>query len=241
VVRQSILTYSLRLCIAALLSACGASETPPPKAPELAPVASVKAAKGEEPVPSRCVFRKGACMPPTKWAERLCTNGVYQDLALYMFQDGTPWTRFYMKLGLNAVNGWGPTIGEDMLQGEEVLVLNYRRNTDSFSVEGSMGTYDVLRWNGSCVTLDVNEVTNSRPRNPRYSRIDWRSLSEEMQSALLKEPFVEQTYEERRKACKGASIGLVSAKCEQLDHKLVEKIVTHTRGQRTLPKPKSHP
>jgi hypothetical protein len=227
------------LLVGPLAVACGGE--PPARAPEQSEVKTeALSAKAEEPVPGRCVFRKGACLPPASWAEKLC-NGVYQDLALYMFQEGTPWTRFYMKTGLNAVNGWGPTIAEDLVQGEEVLVINYRRQTEAFSVEGSLGTYDVLRWNGSCVTLDVGEVTTNKPRNPKHARIDWRSLSEEMQNALLVKPELGELYEERRKACKGASIGEVTAKCETLDHQLIDRVAMHTRGQRGLPKPKAHP
>jgi hypothetical protein len=222
-----------------LSSACGGSP-PPADAPEVesAPLAALKEA--EEPVPSRCIFRKGACMPPVKWAEKLC-EGVYQELALYMFQEGTPWTRFYMRTGLNAVNGWGPTIDEDLVQGEEVLVINYRRQSESFQVEGSLGTYDVLRWNGSCVTLDVGQVTAKAPRSPKPGRIEWRSLGEEMQGALLKAPELGELYEERRKACKGASIGLVTDKCESLDRDLNKQVAYHVRAQRALPKPSSHP
>jgi hypothetical protein len=218
--------------------ACGSE--PPPKAPEAAAVEVAYEAKPEEPVPSRCIFRKGACMPPVKWAEKLC-QGVYPDLALYMFQEATPWTRFYMRTGLNAVNGWGPTIAENLVEGEEVLVINYRRQTDAFTVEGSLGTYDVLRWNGSCVTLDVGEVTPKPPRSPKHCRIDWRSLDEQMQNALLKTPELGQIYEARRKACKGASIGEVSDKCESLDHALTKEVTRQVRAQKTLPKPTSHP
>jgi len=180
-------------------------------------------------------------MPPVRWAERLCEGGVYQDLALYMFQDGTPWTRFYMKTGLNAVNGWGPTVAEDLVFQEEVIPINYRRQSESFSVEGSLGTFDVLRWNGSCVTLDVGEVTNKQPRRPRNSRVDWRSLSEDMQNALLKDSEVETAYHARRRECKGASIGRVTAECEKLDKQLPDVIARYVRTTQNLPEPKEHP
>lgn len=230
----------LFLLAASAVAALACGSAPPPETPQTSEVSADVEVSANEPVPSKCIFRKGACMPPVKWAERLC-NGVYQDLALYMFQQGTPWTRFYMKTGLNAVNGWGPTIAEDMQRGEEVIVVNYRRNSESFSVEGSLGTYDVFRWNGSCVTLDVSEVTSDAPRSPKHSRIEWRSLSDEMQNALLRTPELGKLHEERRKACKGASIGEVTDKCERLDHELNDLVAKHTRTQRALPKPKLHP
>jgi hypothetical protein len=180
-------------------------------------------------------------MPPTKWAERLCQQGVYQDLALYMFRAGTPWTRFYMRTGLNAVNGWGPTVSEDLVSQEEVIPINFRRQSDSFQVEGSEGTYDVLRWNGSCVTLDVGEVTRIEPDRPRHSRVEWKALSEDMQQALLQDDEVGSVFHARRRECKGASIGRVTKDCEVLDKKLVDVIARYVRRARELPEPREHP
>jgi hypothetical protein len=228
------------------LVACGGSSAQPAVAapderassaeqPELEPAASVGR------VPTRCVMRKGACMPPMRWAERLCQGGVYQDLALYMFRAGTPWTRFYMRTGLNAVNGWGPTVAEDLVSHEEVIPINFRRQSESFQVEGSEGTYDVLRWNGSCVTLDANEVTVREPARPRNSRVEWKALSDEMQSALLQDSEVDSVYQARRRECKGASIGRVTRDCELLDKKLVEVIAEYVRTENELPEPKDCP
>jgi hypothetical protein len=198
------------------------------------------AAQSDEGVPNRCVQRKNACMPPIQWAEKLCGD-VYPDLALYMFREGTPWTRFYMKLGLNAVNGWGPTVDEDMVAQEEVLVINHRLTRDSIEVEGSLGTYDVFRWNGSCVTLDVNEVTSRTPSSPRNSRIEWKALSNPMQEALMKDSTIANSFEERRKACKGASVGLVTQRCEELDKEFMHNVAEYVRNTEELPEPSALP
>ncbi len=237
------------LCVCALtlsVLACGGSGSPQnaTKVPTSGSTGiddSEPIVGGDAPIPSRCVIRKGACMPPVNWAQRLCESGVYQDVALYMFRSGTPWTRFYMRTGLNAVNGWGPTVAEDLVAGEEVIPINYRSQSTSFYVEGSEGTFDVLRWNGSCVTLDVTEVTSDRPHRPRHSRVDWRSLSNEMQQALLENPEIEDLYDERRKECKGASIGRVTKRCEDLDRELVNAIPSYVRTIEQLPEPKEHP
>lgn len=232
--------------VLATVGACGGAQEPETPEPARRSVSSssdshaAAATTPEAKVPNRCVERKNACMPPIKWAERLCGD-VYQDLALYMFQQGTPWTRFYLKVGLNAVNGWGPTVDEDMVSQEEVLVINHRLTRDALEVEGSLGTYDVMRWNGSCVTLDVNEVTKRTPSRPRNSRIDWRSLSNDMQDALLEDGTVAEIYEARRKECRGASIGRVTARCEELDKKLMAKIAEFVRNTRDLPTPENVP
>lgn len=233
-------------CCVALVAGCGSSPTPKTadlqavrKAPERQS-AVAEAEDDDGALPRRCVHRKGACMPPVQWARKVCED-VYPDLALYMFRAGTPWTRFYMRTGLNAVNGWGPTIAEDLVYSEEVIPINWRRQREDFQVEGSAGTYDVLRWNGSCVTLDLNEVTPKPPARPRHSRVEWKQLSEPMQEALLQDENVARTYRARRKECRGASIGRVTAKCEQLDKELVEVITAYVRRAEDLPPPDHHP
>ncbi len=232
--------------LACSLIACGGSgsggSTKPSETPASDSEALVESSGANAPkVPSSCVIRKGACMPPVDWAKRLCERGVYQDVALYMFRSGTPWTRFYMRTGLNAVNGWGPTVDEDLVAREEVIPINYRRQSEAFHVEGSSGTFDVLRWNGSCVTLDVNEVTMDAPRSPRNSRVDWRSMSDSMQEALLANPDIEDLYDERRKECKGASIGRVTKRCEDLDRELMDAIANYVRTVEELPAPEECP
>ena len=227
----------------AALVACGPNPTAKSAEPGLKTRSSIVKSEPEpakEDIPSRCIKRKGACMPPIEWAETLC-EGVYEDLAMYMFQRGTPWTRFYMRTGLNAVNGWGPTIDEDLLFQEELLVINHRLSRDSLQVEGSAGTYDVLRWNGSCATLDINEVTRKEPVRPRHARIDWRSLSERMQDFLLEDPSVNEVYQARRKACRGVTIGRVTLKCEQLDGQLGDEVAKFVRTTDGIPKPNKFP
>lgn len=194
----------------------------------------------EEAVPTRCVKRMNACMPPIKWAENLCGD-VYEDLALYMFREGTPWTRFYMKTGLNAVNGWGPTLDEDMVTREEVLVINHRLSKDALQVEGSDGTYDVFRWNGSCVTLDVNEVTAKKPSQVENPRIDWLALSDPMRDTLMKNSEVAELHEQRRIACKGASVGRVTQECEELDKEFMALVADTVRHTTDLPTPAELP
>ena len=227
--------------------ACGGSAPPVESGAKAKGPAGVKVAKRasksaakEAPVPSRCIKRKGACMPPVKWAERLCQD-VYPDLALYMFRKGSPWDRFYMRVGLNAVNGWGPTVPENLVQGEEVIPINYRGQRDGFIVEGSLGTFDVLRWNGSCVTLDLGEVTTNAPGQPKNPRIEWRHLSDSTQDALMANEEVADAVRSRQRECKGASIGKVTAECERLDRELAGVIARYVRNGGGVPLPQSHP
>lgn len=235
--------------LAVTLAACGGGPTPAKVAKhddgnvgevEVARKDSALEREEAEPVPSKCVKRKGACLPPVKWAERLCQD-VYPDVALYMFRHGSPWVRYYMRTGLNAVNGWGATIDENLVQGEEVIPINYRGHKDGLVVEGSQGTFDVLRWNGSCVTLDLAEVTKDRPGTPKNSSIEWRSLSEPVQNALMQDDTVAEAVRGRQRECKGASIGRVSAECVRLDRNLGTVIAKYVRNGGGVPVPPTHP
>ncbi len=234
-----------RWLLAFSLTACGSSPDPKTTSDAVVldtPIEQAEAAgvRPETGVPNRCVMRMNACMPPIDWAERLCGD-VYEDLALYMFREGTPWTRFYMRKGLNAVNGWGPTLHENMLAREEVIVINHRLRRDSLQVEGSGGTYDVLRYNGSCVTLDVNEVTPRKPHGPRNSNIDWWALSGDMRDALMANPEVAEHFEIHKKACKGASVGRASNDCEKVDKKFKQVVAEAVRTSPELPHPAEVP
>lgn len=158
-----------------------------------------------------------------------------------MFRKGSPYERFYMRTGLNAVNGWGSTVAEDLVKGEEVIPINYRGNKEGFVVEGSDGTFDVLRWNGSCVTLDLSEVTKARPSTPKVSRIEWRSLSEPVQEALMSDGEIASAVRSRQKECRGATIGKVTAECERLDRELGTVIAEFVRDVGRVPSPSVYP
>ncbi len=231
---------SRSVALVLLLSACGAGA----QRAESADDAATRARRARDAatlgVPEQCTKEEAPCLPPLEWAERLCQD-VYPDVALYMFRRGTPWSRYYMRTGLNAVNGWGPTVHEDLVLAEEVIVINHRLNQASFQVEGSGGTYDVLRWNGACVTLDVNEVSRRAPRSPRHSAVNWRFLSDEMQQALRKDPKVVATYRARRKECRGVTMGEVTRRCQELDQRLGDVIAEYVRKTPELPPPSFHP
>ncbi len=243
---KTVLRFGLVCVSVAFAAACGGSapavKTSKSSEPDDVGLASKESGltESKEAVPSKCIKRKGACLPPVKWAEKLCQD-VYPDVALYMFRKGSPWDRYYMRTGLNAVNGWGTTIAEDLVQGEEVIPINFRGQKDGFVVEGSQGTFDVLRWNGSCVTLDLAEVTKDRPGAPKVSRIEWRSLSDQVQSALMEDSRVAQAVNARQRECRGATIGKVSAECERLDRELGTVIARYVRDGGGIPLPPIHP
>jgi hypothetical protein len=194
-------------------------------------------------IPTECSKHSAAtCVPAGKWVTRLCAD-VYADVALFMFQSGTPWQRMYLTRETDAINAsGGASVVGKLAFDEEVLVLRHRTaGADDIQVGSGNGSYDALRWDGSCVSLEGEEVTSTRPPKARTSRIEWRWLGEDMQAALREDSTVNDTFLARKKECKGVTMGAVSKKCEQLDTKLIDVTADHVRETSGLPQPKHQP
>jgi hypothetical protein len=172
----------------------------------------------------------------------LC-DGVHPEVALHMFRGGSPWKRIYSRARAPAYNGaGGPSLSDERVEkGEELIAL--RRNTDgrgSSAGEVSIGDtagYDLLRWNGSCVTMHDGEFSTKAPRRRQHARVEWRWLGEEVRSALQTDGNVKEAYVARRKECKGATFGQVTKKCVEREDLLVAAIVDYVRGGGPLPEP----
>lgn len=232
----------------------GASETNVPDAERQAPAESKvsqthdDAPEPEAPaeeqtadsvgVPDECAPERQDCVPPPSFVTRLCED-VHQEVALYMFRRGTPWQRLYLRGKIEAVNASGGATVPGFLEfDEEVLVLRSRKaSKDGIQVGDSSGSYDALRWNGSCVSLDGGEVTSNVPPKRKHSRVEWRWLGDDMRAALRKSDTITETYRARQKECKGATMGAVTKKCERLDNKLIDEIVSYVRETDELPQP----
>lgn len=194
-------------------------------------------------IPTECSKYSGeTCVPAGKWVGRLCQD-VYADVAIFMFQSGTPWARMYLTRETDAVNAsGGASVVGKLAFDEEVLVLRHRTaGKDDIQVGSGSGSYDALRWDGSCVSLEGEEVTSNPPPRAKTSRIEWRWLGEDMQAALRKDSTVEDTFIARKKECKGVTMGAVSKKCEQLDTKLIAVTADYVRGATGLPQPEHQP
>jgi hypothetical protein len=168
------------------------------------------------------------CTPPNKFIDRLCAK-PHQDMALALFAKTTPFTRLYLKAKL-----------DELVFDEEVLALRFHAQPKGGMVVGSgNGTYDVLRWDGTCSTgVEAEVFTRSRPPSPRAARIKWHRMSEPLQSALIAtSDLVKRAHAKRGKECKGAMTGDVSAACEKADTALVDAIVAHVRSGGELPEP----
>jgi hypothetical protein len=173
--------------------------------------------------------------------KNLCEE-IYPDLALHLFASRTPWQRLYMTARAEPFNASGgmSLMGDNMEPGEEVIALRRRDNGGQMQVGDTAG-WDVLRWNGACATIHDGDYTDETPNHVRAAPIDWRRLSLEMRQAFEADPEVGAIYETRASACKGKSIGKVTAECEQYDKKLREAVVEKARAGAKLPKPAKVP
>ena len=230
--------------------ACGGADASHARsaADEQQPVASITEAEPATSsplpacVPSNRSTDDGDCMPPSGWVDKLC-GGVHPEVALHMFRGGSPWKRVYSRFRAPAYNGaGGPSLSDERVEkGEELIAL--RRNADGAgSSEGQMSVgdtagYDLLRWNGSCITLHDGEYSTKPPRRRVHARVEWRWLGDETRSALQTDGHVKEAYVAQRKECKGATLGRVTKKCVERETSLVAAIVDYVRAGGALPAP----
>jgi len=239
------------------VAACGggqpaAAPTAESKASADAPAAAAPAAEsksepaaeasaGGDGVPTKC-FKSGAtCSPDPKFVKRIC-NGKYPSLGLYLFSNPV-WTRGYLTRRTQAWNASGGASDSGWVEFDEEVLILYARvaDTGGMQVSGAGGSYDALRWDGSCITLQSEEVTMSKAPAPKYPSIDFRYLDDDTQDALRKDDKVNKAWQARRQECKGATSGDVSLKCVKADDNLTKTVVTFIRGGGTIPEPKKLP
>lgn len=171
--------------------------------------------------------------------ERLCSSR-YPDFALVLFRKDTPWTRGYVTQPVEAWNASGGMSSSIKLaQFEEVLVLRQRSaSSGGIVVSGSSGSFDALRWDGHCVSLESHEVTLKPPSAmTAHASIPWKFLDEKTRDALIEEPKIKAAVERRIKDCKGAALGDVSPQCVRAESALSAVIVNYVRQGGRVPPP----
>lgn len=245
---------------ASLLVACGGSKAPaedPSSQDSVAETASqetqdptedasqsesASAENPAEPIPTKCARSSGACTPSAKFVERLCA-GSYPGVALYLFANNSPWTRGYLTRKVKAWNASGGVSAEGYLEfDEEVIILQERRAAQGgMQVSGAGASYDVLRWDGTCATLAEEELTTNKPPSPKFAKVEWRYLDDNVQEALREDEQLSKLVSERKQECKGATSGAVSNKCVKADAKLSDSIIKYVRKGGTVPVPTKLP
>jgi hypothetical protein len=236
---------------------CGSSSAPPPQDPSgeapktqagaddsKAPKEETAApAEDSKAIPTACAGDAASCVMPGAFVRRLCA-GAYPDLALMLFSKGTPWRRAYVSVKETApFNGLnGPSSDEKLVFDEELLVLSEKKaDTGGMQVSGAGASFDLLRWDGTCVTLSAEEARLVASSKPKHATIPWRILEDATQNALMQNEAVAKIVSERKKECKGATMGSVSAKCEKADRALNDIVFDAVRGGTAVPQPAKVP
>jgi hypothetical protein len=175
-------------------------------------------------------------LPPRAFVKSFC-SAKHVDAAIVLFEKRARWTRGYIRMKeVDAVNTLGGPAGENKLVfAEEVIILSYRSGASGGMAVSGAGSYDVLRWDGTCATLADHELVTWVPATPQNAPITWKYLDESIQQALLQNSRVRAARDEHRRECRGASVGTLSESCERAVKKLNESIVTTVRAGLTLP------
>lgn len=253
--------FQLPLVCALILVGCGGSGSPakapatpvdPPadKATPSEPKAETpakeetKAVEDDAAIPTKCA-KTDPCVPSPAYVKKLCAAS-YPSVALSFFRGGTPWVRGYVATRRTAaVNASGGISGEGFLEFDEEVIVLQKRKADygGMQVSGASGGggFYVLRWDGTCNDLDAGELTFNKPPSPKSAKIEWRFLDENTQEALRNESELNSMVNSRRSECKGASSGVVSKKCVDLDKKLTDAIAKAVRRGIELPAPARRP
>ncbi len=234
---------------------CGGASTPPPagdpasssgaseEAPKPRPSASAAASEADVPgIPDKCEQKGQVCAPPPKFVKRLC-GGFNPDVALLFFRKGSPFTRGYLRGNTDAWNASGGASGGDKLVFDEEVIVLLQRGSDlgGMQVSGAEGTFDVLRWDGSCASLSSGELTFTVPPKPKNAKISFKDLGDNTQETLLKNEKIAKLNADRRKECKGVSMGDVSAKCVKLVEQLSDSVAQYVRDGGEIPPPTKVP
>jgi hypothetical protein len=222
-----------------------ASEATPADADAKAPSAAapkVTSAAASSSVPTACAKAGKFCLPDAQFTKRMC-NDSFPSIALYLFGNGLPFTHGYLTRKTQAWNAEGGASDNTFLEFDEEVLLLVERSADTggMQVSGAGGSYEALRWNGSCVTLAKEEVTLDKPPAPKVPNLEWRFLDDNVQAALREDATINTAVRNRSKECKGAVSGDVSLACVKADDRLTHVVVAYLRKGGKVPVPSKLP
>lgn len=222
----------------------GPAEAEAPRAPEVAK-SEPPTAEPTEVTPTSCagegrIKDAKVCLPPASFARTLC-DGVYPEVALGLFAKGTPWTRVWLAGDVDAWNASGGRLTHraKLAFDEEVLVLarHGAASMGGITMTGAQASYDVLRTDGSCVSVMEGEVTTVRPPTPKPASVPWTRLEEGTRKALLASPKVKASLDALAKACAGTD----KKACDKADRAFSGAVLEAVRGGASLPVPGRRP
>jgi len=186
-------------------------------------------------LPTACADASAkVCTPSATLARNLCKKRS-TELALAMFRKGSPWSRAYLRLNMEAwYTGSRLAAPSQLVLDEEVIVVESRtRSTGGIQMGG--GSFDVLRWNGVCVSVMADEVTFAKPPVIRVAPIQWKRLTSETRDVLLKDASVRLRFEVQRQRCQADD---EAPRCTEAVTELSQRIARFVRKGGEVPSPK---
>lgn len=191
---------------------------------EAAPAPAPEAAPEVEPVPTACAAHQSlkdvsACLPPAGFVKQTCAaRSPDAELGLALFAPGTPWTRAWLASDVDAWNASGGFTSPTKVTFDEEVIVLARHAAPSMGgivMTGAGANYDVLRSDGSCVSINEGELTTRRPPAPTRAPMKWHRLSETTRGALLESPKVASAHAAMEKACREDSKHASCTKAEK--------------------------
>jgi hypothetical protein len=194
-------------------------------------------------LPNQCTYVRDICVPPPEFVDRLCRHN-FPDVAVYMMGPRQPWTHRYVRVKeAQAVNPISGRVGAVSLTfGEEIIVLRYKTGGTQGGIQVS-GTerYEVLRWDGTCATLEEGEFVEKMPKQQlRHVAPAWDRLGDKYRAALMEQSAVAAAAATRETDCKGAGLGR-PPKCHKAIENLNRVVAETVHDGFELPLPESIP
>ncbi len=173
------------------------------------------------------------CTLPAEFASRLCA-GVYPEVALHLFAPKTPWKRAYLQRSFKAWHVGGRGDLREVRTGEEVIIARANRG-DSTDLGGR--AFDVLRWDGTCVSLMEDEISFRKPSPAAVANIAWKKLEPAYQSAFFEDRHLASLRAAQSRACEGADAQKEpgKSKCELATRQLSVAIAQLVGSGKALP------
>jgi hypothetical protein len=122
----------------------------------------------------------------------------------------------------------------ELVLDEEVIVLESRAGGSGGMQVVGAGSYDVLRWNGVCVSVMADEVTFAKPPVARVAPIEWKRLTHEIRDALRRNAAVKWRHEAQRRQCEADTD---APRCTDATRSLSQSIADFVRKGGEVPGP----
>lgn len=194
-------------------------EPQPHAQPASASVSASASASAPEPpeaerkLPEACV-EGPTCEMPAEFGERLCA-GSQPEVALHLFAPKTPWKRLYLRRSFKAWHVGGRGELRELRAGEEVIVVSVPKTSGTGMQIGGQA-FEVLRWDGTCVSLMEDEISTKRPSNAVPANIPWKDLETSYRATFKEEKAIELAQSVQQRLCESPNVDKEpgKSKCE---------------------------